>query len=144
MLVMVNLVDIEDRINLWRFKINFRSQLFEVESRIKQIRDTLDSLKSSPAIAGFMKICLIIGNFMNEGTPRGDAKGIKLESVERISSMKSADNKQTMLQFIMKHIDKHYGQSGLFRNFPENATKMVSVRGFHFLMSICSMNKMDQ
>ena len=119
------MVDIKERVDVWRFKLGFKSRVFEVEKRIDLIRTTLDALKSDPAIAAFMKICLIIGNFMNEGTTRGDAKGIKLESVERIASLKSSDNKQTMLMFIMKHIEKHYGQSGLFQNFPENATKMV-------------------
>merc|ERR1712061_463085 len=92
-LVLIHMADIKMRIDLWRFKLNFRSTLFEVESRINQIHSTLDALKSSPAISGFMKICLIIGNFMNEGTNRGDAKGIKLESVDRFASMKTVDNK---------------------------------------------------
>ena len=125
-LVMINLVDIKMRIDLWRFKMNFRSNLYEVESRINQIRTTLDALKSSPAIAGFLKICLIVGNFMNEGTNRGDAKGIKLESVDRFASMKTVDNKQTMLMFIMDHIAKEYVGDGRFDDFPGALTKMVS------------------
>ena len=124
-LVLINLVDIKMRIDLWRFKMNFRSNLYEVESRINQIRTTLDALKSSPAIAGFLKICLIVGNFMNEGTNRGNAKGIKLESVDRFASMKTVDNKQTMLMFIMDHIEREYAGDGRFDDFPEALTKMV-------------------
>merc|ERR1719474_1246584 len=126
-MTMTKMVDIKERVDVWRFKMGFKERVFEVEKRIDLIRTTLDALKTDPTIAAFMKICLIIGNFMNESTNRGDAKGIKLESVERIASMKSADNKQTMLMFIMKYIEKHYGQSDLFRNFPQNVNKMVEI-----------------
>ena len=122
---MVNMVDIGMRIDLWRFKLNFRSNLLEVESRINQIRATLDALRWSPAIAGFMKMCLIVGNFMNEGTPRGDAKGIKLESVDRFASMKSVDNQMTMLMFIMDFIHREYADDGRFDQFPEALIKTV-------------------
>merc|ERR1719334_204576 len=105
--------------------MNFRSNLYEVESRINQIRSTLDALKSSPAIAGFMKICLIVGNFMNEGTHRGDAKGIRLESVDRFAAMKTVDNKHTMLMFVMERIETEYGGDERFDDFPEALTKMV-------------------
>merc|ERR1719189_671543 len=32
-----------------------------------------------------------------------------------------------MLMFIMKHIEKHYGESDLFKQFPEKAAKMVEI-----------------
>merc|ERR1712218_633954 len=62
---------------------------------------------------------------MNEGTKRGDAKGIKLESVDRFASMKTVDNKQTMLMFVMDYIQKEYGGDGRFDDFPGILTKMV-------------------
>ena len=72
-----------------------------------------------------MKMCLIVGNFMNEGTPRGDAKGIKLESVDRFASMKSVDNQMTMLMFIMDFIHREYADDGRFDHFPESLIKTV-------------------
>eukprot|EP01083_Nonionella_stella_P112052 329191_1 len=122
--VMSCLVDIKMRIDLWEFKIKFKENVFEIESRINQITNTLNALKSSPQIGAFLKVCLIIGNFLNEGTNRGGAKGIKLESIDRFASLKTADNKQTMLMFILDHIAKHKMMSG-FDTFPSKLMQMV-------------------
>ena len=123
--VMTCMVDIKMRIDLWQFKIKFRSNVFEIENRIDKIRTTLDTLKSSTQIASFLKICLIIGNFMNEGTNRGNAKGIKLQSIDRFASMKTADNSMTMLMFIMDYIYKHYNKDKQFDTFPTELNNIV-------------------
>ena len=123
--VMTCMVDIKMRIDLWQFKIKFRENVFEVETRINKIRSTLDKLKTSPQIASFLKICLIIGNFMNEGTNRGGAKGIKLESIDRFASLKTADNSMTMLMFIMDHIYKNYNKNNEFTSFPDELLDIV-------------------
>ena len=122
---MTCMVDIKMRIDLWQFKIKFRSNVFEIENRIDKIRTTLDTLKSSTQIASFLKICLIIGNFMNEGTNRGNAKGIKLQSIDRFASMKTADNSMTMLMFIMDYIYKHYNKDKQFDTFPTELNNIV-------------------
>lgn len=105
--------------------MNFSTNLRNVEIKINKIQSTLIALKSSPALAGFMKICLIFGNFMNEGTDRGNAKGFKLESVDRFASMKTVDKKHTMLMFIMDRIDKEYGGDERFTDFPEALADLV-------------------
>ena len=64
---------------------------------------------------------------MNEGTNRGNAKGIKLESLNRFAAVKTVDNQQTMLMFIMNHIENEYKDDGTFDDFPEALTKMVCV-----------------
>eukprot|EP01084_Bolivina_argentea_P039736 73432_1 len=123
--VVTCMVDIKMRIDLWEFKIKFKANVFEVESRMNTIRNTLDTLKNSTQIASFLKICLIIGNFMNEGTNRGGAKGIKLESIDRFASLKTADNKTTMLMFILNFMYKNHNNTGEFNSFPKELLDLV-------------------
>ncbi len=62
---------------------------------------------------------------MNEGTNRGGAKGIKLESIDRFSSMKTVDNSQTMLMFILNFIYKNHNKNSEFNSFPKQLFDMV-------------------
>merc|ERR1712228_81792 len=120
--ILTGMTDLKMRIDLWRFKIEFKAKVFEVDMRINTIKNTLQTLKSDD----LLKIFLIIGNFMNEGTNRGNAKGIKLESIDRYSSMKTADNQMTMLMFIVDHIYKEYNANNAFDAFPDHLLDTVN------------------
>ncbi len=41
----------------------------------------------------FLSVVLDLGNALNMGTPRGNAKGFKISSLQAISNMKSATGK---------------------------------------------------
>ncbi|ETO28385.1 diaphanous-related formin [Reticulomyxa filosa] len=79
--------------------------------------------RDSPHIRKFMEVCLAVGNFINEGTNRGDAKGFRLETFDRLESLKTTDGKMTMFMFIVQIIDNNHKE--LFTDFPDNLTKVV-------------------
>ena len=47
-----------------------------------------------------LEIVLAIGNYMNGGTKRGGAEGFALETLSKLKTVKTIDNKRTLLQFI--------------------------------------------
>ena len=48
---------------------------------------------------------LELGNALNEGTPRGAARGYRLDILTKLSFVKSADRKTDLLRFIASVVD---------------------------------------
>eukprot|EP01036_Dinobryon_divergens_P010219 gene10219-13691_t len=54
-----------------------------------------------------MEIVLAIGNYLNGGSPRGGVYGFKLEGLLKLATVKSVDNKQSLMNFLAYHCEKY-------------------------------------
>ncbi len=48
----------------------------------------------------FMEILLVVGNFINGGTFRGDCPGFKMDALVKTLDTKTADNKSHLLMYL--------------------------------------------
>jgi len=61
--------------------------------------------------SNFLKLVQIVwafGNYMNSGSPKGNAPGFQLRSLLKLKETKSSENKYTLLHHIVKHCDGNH------------------------------------
>ena len=59
----------------------------------KQVKESKNFLK-------FMEVLLVVGNFINGGTFRGDCAGFKMDALIKTLDTKTADNKSNLLMYL--------------------------------------------
>ncbi|GBG24777.1 Formin-F [Hondaea fermentalgiana] len=71
--------------------------------RIELVRTTSNRVRESTRFARLLSIILKVGNELNKGTEKGEAQGVRLASLVKLSQTKSAQN-TTLLQYIVEHL----------------------------------------
>jgi hypothetical protein len=90
------------RLSSIAFKLNFESKATELKVaalRVKKANRELD--KAAPGMKKLLEYVLALGNFLNNGTARGNAGGFQLASLTQMLSTKSTDNKTTLLEYMV-------------------------------------------
>ncbi|RRT80270.1 hypothetical protein BHE74_00032719 [Ensete ventricosum] len=86
----------------------FMSSLHEDVSSIKDSFATLEvactELRSNRLFLKLLEAVLKTGNRMNDGTYRGGAQAFKLDTLLKLSDVKGADGKTTLLHFVVKEM----------------------------------------
>jgi hypothetical protein len=79
-------------------------------------------LSTSRGFKRLLSLVLLIGNRLNKGTNRGQAQGFDLRVLTKLSLVKSADRKTSLLRFIAAYIDEHGVGGVLSSNIGEGGT----------------------
>ncbi|XP_064976226.1 formin-like protein 3 isoform X1 [Musa acuminata AAA Group] len=91
----------------------FMSTLREDVSSIKESFETLEvactELRSNRLFLKLLEAVLKTGNRMNDGTYRGGAQAFKLDTLLKLSDVKGADGKTTLLHFVVQEIIRSEG-----------------------------------
>ncbi|CAL9107858.1 unnamed protein product [Musa textilis] len=91
----------------------FMSTLREDVSSIKESFATLEAacteLRSNRLFLKLLEAVLKTGNRMNDGTYRGGAQAFKLDTLLKLSDVKGADGKTTLLHFVVQEIIRSEG-----------------------------------
>lgn len=86
------------------FKNTYKKDLSDLEKSIEKFYNLFDFLANSPILQRWLEIILAFGNYLNGTTNRGGAYGFKLDTLSKISEIKSNDNKKTLLVYIVEYI----------------------------------------
>lgn len=97
---------LKQRMELWAFKLQLNDLLREIDNNIDDVRDALAEIRNSDALKEVFKLVLALGNYVNGNTRKGGAYGFKLSSFTQMSNMKSTDNSQTMMNYLVSFIEK--------------------------------------
>jgi diaphanous 1 len=78
-----------------------------------------------------LEIVLALGNYLNGGTPRGGVYGFKLDGLQKLSTVKSVDNKLTLMNFLAMHCesienDHHHHTHGHHSSVNSSGSSSVS------------------
>lgn len=80
----------------------------EVNDEIRQSIDTVtqasNEILQSKRFKTMLASILAYGNFMNAGTAKGNARGIKLESLIRLNEVKASDKDQNLLHIVVAFV----------------------------------------
>jgi hypothetical protein len=96
-------------------------------------------LSTSRGFKRLLSLVLLIGNRLNKGTNRGHAQGFDLRVLTKLSLVKSADRKTSLLRFIAAYIDEHGVGGELSSNIDEggsNSNQLPSKSWFEEVASI--------
>ena len=104
------------RLQCIAFKLNFESKATELKVsalRVKKANKELE--KAGATMKLLLEYVLAVGNFFNNGTARGNAGGFQLSSLAQLTSTKSTDNKQTLLDFIVSSFQANSSYANLLK-----------------------------
>jgi len=96
---MARLPRLRPRLQALRLRHSLPANLHRASSALTAVADAVRQLMGSSAFVRILASILAHGNFLNAGTPRGGAKGVKLEGLEKARSVRSTDGKQTLLEY---------------------------------------------
>jgi len=92
------------RIRVWLIQLRFKVLVVEQLEKTQVVIKACEEVRNSSALHELLRVVLAIGNYMNGTSSRGGAYGFKLDFLTKLESLKSSDQKTTMLHFIVKEI----------------------------------------
>ena len=111
LLEMSRIPRVDAKVGALVFASQFESHMRQLKDRILVIRAASEEILQSEKLARLLELMLVVGNALNAGTERGNAIGITLDSIAKISDTRSIDRRITILDFIVKlAIDRGEGE----------------------------------
>ncbi|KAM0843525.1 hypothetical protein ACQ4PT_057652 [Festuca glaucescens] len=93
---------VESKFRIFAFKIQFQSQIRDVRRNLQTVASACEELRGSEKLKVIMKNILLIGNTLNEGTPRGQAVGFRLDSILKLVETRATSSRTTLMHFLCK------------------------------------------
>ena len=94
------------RINAFIFKGTAMSNLAKVTKEYELVCRAADNLRACKHFVTVLEGILAVGNHLNGGTYRGQARGFRLETLLRLTDVKAVDRKTSLLHFVAKELQK--------------------------------------
>ncbi|XP_017560422.1 formin-2 isoform X2 [Pygocentrus nattereri] len=106
------------------FQSTFTECISNVQRKIHLLQRVCTTLKSGEGVLQVLGLVLAFGNFMNGGNrSRGQADGFTLDILPKLKDVKSSDNSQSLLSFIvayyLRHFDEDAGRETCVYPLPE-------------------------
>ncbi|PUZ67588.1 hypothetical protein GQ55_3G447900 [Panicum hallii var. hallii] len=95
---------VESKLRIFAFKIQFQSQIRDVRKNLQTVSSACEELRSSEKLKVIMKNILLIGNTLNQGTPRGQAVGFRLDSLLKLIETRATNGRMTLMHFLCKSL----------------------------------------
>jgi len=97
LLVFHDVPHLHERLLLHQFRGSFAEKFSQIQKQLSIMTEALMQVKSSKRLASILDLVLEIGNFLNGGTSRGDARGFRLSVLGQLSHMKQVLRKSPAL-----------------------------------------------
>ncbi|CAL5090352.1 unnamed protein product [Urochloa decumbens] len=95
---------VESKLRIFAFKIQFQSQIRDVRKNLQTVSSACEELRGSEKLKVIMKNILLIGNTLNQGTPRGQAVGFRLDSLLKLIETRATNGRMTLMHFLCKSL----------------------------------------
>jgi len=96
------------RIENWNAKVavtmtlrDHEMAIQEVETSLTMLKETCKSVQDNEKLRMVIGAVLGVGNYLNSGTKRGNAKGFRLDVLLNLTTTKGKDKKTTLLSYIV-------------------------------------------
>eukprot|EP01060_Flectonema_neradi_P005569 TRINITY_DN1370_c1_g2_i1.p1 TRINITY_DN1370_c1_g2~~TRINITY_DN1370_c1_g2_i1.p1 ORF type:complete len:972 (+),score=192.64 TRINITY_DN1370_c1_g2_i1:138-2918(+) len=104
-LVSSEVPDLEDRLSMWLYTHDFKAQIADAVSELKEMESAFDILlDESTSFTEVLSIVLALGNTLNKGTSHGAAMGFSVSDLGQLSSVKANDGKSNLMEFLVKTV----------------------------------------
>ncbi|CAL0314031.1 unnamed protein product [Lupinus luteus] len=98
------------RLNAMHFRLNYDSEILEIKELLKTLELGCKELRNQGVFVKLLEAVLKAGNCMNAGTHRGNAQAFNLDSLRKLSDVKSIDGKTTLLHFVVEEVVRSEGK----------------------------------
>ncbi|XP_077352364.1 uncharacterized protein fmn2a [Festucalex cinctus] len=106
------------------FQSTFHECITSIVRKMEILQRTCKSLQSGKCVLQVLGLVLAFGNFMNGGNrTRGQADGFTLDILPKLKDVKSSDNSQSLLSYVvayyLRHFDENAGREACAYPLPE-------------------------
>ncbi|CAL8391435.1 unnamed protein product [Arctogadus glacialis] len=113
-----------ERVFCFLFQSAFRECISSVLRKVEILQTVCKTLQSGKCVMQILGLVLAFGNFMNGGNrSRGQADGFTLDILPKLKDVKSSDNSQSLLSYIvayyLRHFDEDAGRESCVYPLPE-------------------------
>ncbi|KAH3732329.1 Tensin phosphatase [Pelomyxa schiedti] len=85
------------------FKVRFFPEYQDLSEKIQSWNTAMEEITNCKGLSYVMQVILLCGNFMNYGTPQGNATGFKIETLKKLKDLRSPVNAAiTLLKYVVK------------------------------------------
>ncbi|KAL7240951.1 hypothetical protein ACSBR2_006559 [Camellia fascicularis] len=96
--------------NAMLFRSNYDSETLYIKETLQTLESGCKELRTRGLFLKLLETILKAGNRMNAGTSRGHAQAFNLTSLRKLSDVKSADGKTTLLHFVVEEVVRAEGK----------------------------------
>lgn len=96
--------------NAMLFRSNYDPEILCLKETLQTLELACKELRSRGVFLKLLEAILKAGNRMNAGTARGNAQGFNLNSLRKLSHVKSNDGKTTLLHFVIEQVIRSEGE----------------------------------
>jgi len=98
---------LEQRVTAFNFRVSFDVRKADIKPGVETLRQASKEVLESKKLPKILELILEIGNFLNDSTPRGGVFGFKIGSLLKMTDTKSTDNTTSLLQYLVKLLEKN-------------------------------------
>ena len=113
-LLLAGCVGAKERIKALLFKDSYEKDFELIMKEIKRFHKVFKFIQEDEKLRKWLEIILAIGNYMNGPSARGGAWAFKLDALTKLNDVKSKDNRQTLMHYIVDFIANKLQQPELF------------------------------
>ncbi|XP_034859151.1 protein diaphanous homolog 3 [Mirounga leonina] len=106
--VMSNVKRLRPRLSAILFKLQFEEQVNNIKPDIMAVSTACEEIKQSKSFCKLLELVLLMGNYMNTGSRNAQTFGFNLSSLCKLKDTKSADQKTTLLHFLVEVCEEKY------------------------------------
>ncbi|KAM4859649.1 protein diaphanous homolog 3 isoform 1-T1 [Thomomys bottae] len=106
--VMSNVKRLRPRLTAILFKLQFEEQVSNIKPDIMAVCTACEEIKKSKSFSKLLELVLLMGNYMNAGSRNAQTFGFNLSSLCKLKDTKSADQKTTLLHFLVEICEEKY------------------------------------
>ncbi|NXM85799.1 DIAP3 protein, partial [Oenanthe oenanthe] len=106
--VMSNVKRLRPRLSAILFKLQFEEQVNSIKPDIMAVSAACEEIKKSKSFSKLLELVLLMGNYMNAGSRNAQTFGYNLSSLCKLKDTKSADQKTTLLHFLVEVCEESY------------------------------------
>lgn len=120
---------LRERLDFLRFKLRFLTDLFETDQRLRAVNAACDELYNSLPLKNLIEVVVCVGNYMNGGTPLGQADGFHLDILPKLKDILAKNNKSNFLEYVLTtYCQKFENEPGLQTNRTFRLPNAIVVR----------------
>lgn len=98
------------RLNAMLFRKSYKADIINLKETIQTLELGCKELRTRGLFLKLLEAILKAGNRMNAGTSRGNAQAFNLTALRKLSDVKSADGKTTLLHFVVEEVVRSEGK----------------------------------
>jgi hypothetical protein len=99
---------LDARLRSFLLLLRFGTKCAEARPGATVILKALTQLSESKHLPVLLEVVLMLGNFLNSGSFRGNACGVKLDAFTKLAEVKSRDGKSSLMHFFVKVIQERH------------------------------------